>query len=168
MTIPRCDCSGRRWPGCSRNGSSRVIPRWLGALSGAVAGLVAVTPRPAMPVDGRDRARPRGWRRLPVLLHRGEEWVVYDDSSTCSASTASAASSARWGTGILVNRPSAVRASSTTPPSAEGRRLRLRCPDISQIWGVCHHAGVVGHRFGDPLQGGRRDRRPARQRRDRA
>ncbi len=46
--------------------------------------------------DGRDRARPRGRRRLPVLLHRRSRTrSATTTRSTCSACTASAASSAR-------------------------------------------------------------------------
>ena len=49
-------------------------PSVLGVISGAVAGLVAVTPAAGFSgVDGCDRPRPRGRRGLPVLLHRREE-----------------------------------------------------------------------------------------------
>ena len=49
-------------------------PSLLGVVSGAVAGLVAITPacRLRRP-DGRDRARPRRRRGLPVLLLGGQE-----------------------------------------------------------------------------------------------
>jgi Amt family ammonium transporter len=40
------------------------------------------------------------------------------------------------GTGILVNPASAAPASWTTPPR-QGRGLRLRGADDSQLWGVC-------------------------------
>ena len=69
----------------------------LGAASGAVAGLVAITPAAGnVGLDGRAGHRPRRRLRLPVGRQRPEEACsVPTTRSTCSACTASAASSAR-------------------------------------------------------------------------
>jgi len=60
------------------------------------------------------------------------------------------------GTGILVN-PALGGAGimDYTRDPAEGRRLRLRRTNDLAVLGRLHHAGVVGHRLSDPLQGRR-------------
>ena len=68
--------------------------------------------------DGRDRARPHRRRRLPLLLHDGEERASATTTrSTCSACTASAASSAPSSPASWSTRRSAAPASWTTPPA---------------------------------------------------
>ena len=72
-------------------------PSLLGAASGVVAGLVAVTPASGLRGhDGLGRPRPDRLADLLLLRHHGEgASSAMTTRSTCSASTASAASSAR-------------------------------------------------------------------------
>ena len=79
-------------------------PSLLGIVSGAVAGLVAVTPaagfcRP----DGRDRAGPRRRRRLLLLLHAVKNTLGYDDSLDVFGVHCIGGIIGAIGTGILVN-----------------------------------------------------------------
>ena len=138
-------------------------PSLLGALSGAVAGLVAVTPaagycRP----DGSHRARPRGRRGLPVLLTAVKNALGYDDSLDVFGVHCIGGIIGALGTGILVNPAlgGAGIMDYTTGKIADYDFARADdLPDLGRL----HHAGVVGHRLGDPLQGRRCHRRPARQ-----
>ena len=80
-----------RWPGCSSSGCTDGEPTVLGAASGAVAGLVGITP--ASGFVGRDACdRDRGAGRavcyLAVMI---KSRFGYDDSLDPSACTASAA-----------------------------------------------------------------------------
>ncbi len=73
------------------------------------------------------------------------------------------------GTGILVNPAlggAGIVDYTAIPPKVADYDFAAQM--ISSALGRLHHAGVVGHRFGDPLQGRRRDRWPPRQCRDRA
>ncbi len=98
---------------------SKGKPSLLGAVTGAVAGLVAVTPAAGFAgPDGRHRARPRGRRSCASSPARPSRmrWAM-TTPSTCSACMASAASSARSAPASWQRRSSAVPACSTTRPA---------------------------------------------------
>ena len=93
---PRSPPPRRRWPGCSRSGSTRGKPSVLGIVSGAVAGLVAITPASGF-VNPTGALVDRHRRRRGLLLGRHRPQAARSATttrSTPSACTASAASSA--------------------------------------------------------------------------
>jgi len=102
------------------NRGGRVVVMWpnvikghpsvLGAISGAVAGLVAVTPAAGYRADGSDRARPRRRRGLPVLRYVVQEPLGYDDSLDVFRRPLIGGIIGALGTGILVNPASAAPA----------------------------------------------------------
>ena len=125
--------------GADRAGRATSRPSLLGAATGVVAGLVAITPAAgfAAPVT----AIVLGAGRLAGLLllrHHGEEQAqVRRHASTCSASTASAASSARSAPASSPTRRSAARAGSTTPrPVAVAGEYDMAAQVITQIKAV--------------------------------
>ena len=140
-------------------------PSLLGALSGAVAGLVAVTPAAGF-------AGPMGAIVLGLVVGVVclffctviKNALGYDDSLDVFGVHCVGGIVGALGTGILVN-PALGGTGVMDYADRQDRRLRSRRPDDVAGQGRLHHAGVVGRRFGDPLQGRRRDRRPARHRR---
>ena len=105
---------GRRAsPGCSWSGSHRGKPTVIGICSGAVAGLVAITPASGFvgPVGSMVHRRRRR-RRLLLGRHRPQAHARLSTTrSTASASMRSAASSARCS-------PACSRSASTAAPPA--------------------------------------------------
>ena len=142
-------------------------PSVLGVISGAVAGLVAVTPAAGY-------AGPMGAIVLGLVVGVVclffctvvKNALGYDDSLDVFGVHCIGGIVGALGTGILVN-PALGGTGVMDYVAGKVARLRLRRADDFAGLGRLHHAGVVGRRFGDPLQGRRRDRRPARQCRDR-
>ena len=140
-------------------------PSLLGALSGAVAGLVAVTPAAGF-------AGPMGAIVLGLVVGIVclffctviKNALGYDDSLDVFGVHCVGGIVGALGTGILVN-PALGGTGVMDYVDRQDRRLRSGRPDDVADLGRRHHAGVVGHRFGDPLQGRRCDRRAARHRR---
>ena len=118
----------RRWRGCSSSGSSKGKPSLLGCASGAVAGLVAITPASRLRrSDGRDRARPRRRRRLLLLLLGVKNALGYDDSLDVFGVHCIGGIIGALGTGILVNPDLGRRRDrrlSLEAGRADGRHLR--------------------------------------------
>ena len=85
-----------RWAGCSPSGRSRGKPTVLGAASGAVAGLVAITPAAGfVDADGGDRHRGGGRACSATRRATSSRSSATTTRSTWSACTASAAPGAR-------------------------------------------------------------------------
>ncbi len=142
-------------------------PSVLGAMSGAVAGLVAVTP--AAGYSGPMGAIVLGLVVGVVCLFFCtvvKNALGYDDSLDVFGVHCVGGIVGALGTGILVN-PALGGTGIMDYTTGKIADYDFAAQMISQSLGRLHHAGVVGHRFGDPLQGRRCHRRPARQRRDR-
>ena len=142
-------------------GMKRGKASMLGAVSGAIAGLVAVTPAAGF-------AGPMGALVLGIVAGAGCFFAVtvvknaigYDDSLDVFGVHCIGGIIGALGTGILVNPAWAAPASSTTRPPTSRRLCRDGDAGLGPAQGRDRHAALVGHRQRHPLQ----DRRP----RDRA
>ena len=147
-------------------------PSLLGMLSGAVAGLVAVTPASGF-------AGPMGSIVLGlvagavcfVFVSSVKNAFGYDDSLDVFGIHCIGGILGALGDG----HPGQPRPRRRRHPGlrhqagrAHGRRLCVRPGDAGAGQGGAADAGLVGHRLGDPLQGRRPDRGPARHRRKRS
>ena len=122
----------RRCPGCSPNGSSRAIPRCSAICSGAVAGLVAVTP--ASGFAGPIGAIVLGLVVSPVCLFfvtAVKNALGYDDALDVFGVHCIGGIIGALGTGILVNPAlGGVGITDYTNITGNNRRhLRFRHPD---------------------------------------
>ncbi len=137
-------------------------PSLLGIASGAIAGLVAVTP--ASGFAGAMGALVLGFIAGIVcylLLHHGEECAGL---RRCARRLRRPLHRRHHRRAVDRNpgQPRARRHRHLRLCHQQGRRLRPQCADDLPVQGGDHHAAVVGHRFGDPLQDRRPDRRSAR------
>ena len=143
-------------------------PSMLGAASGAVAGLVAVTPAAGY-------AGPMGAIVLGLMVGvvclffvtAVKNALGYDDALDVFGVHCIGGIVGAIGTGILVN-PLLGGSGIMDYTSRQDRRLRLLGADHCPVQGGRHHAGVVRRRLLHPLQDRRRRRRSATEGRGRA
>ena len=144
-------------------------PSLLGMLSGAVAGLVAVTPASGF-------AGPMGSIVLGLLagavcfffVSSVKNTFGYDDSLDVFGIHCIGGILGALGTGILVNPDLGgvgIPDYATKPGELAAAAYALGPAVLAQIKAVLLTLVMVGPRLGDPLQGRRPDRRPARHRR---
>ncbi|MCK7583621.1 MAG: hypothetical protein MZV65_54275 [Chromatiales bacterium] len=154
----------RRCRGCSRSGCSRASRSMLGAASGAVAGLVAITPacRLRRP-DGRDRAR----HALPAWCACGrvsglKHALGYDDSLDVFGVHGDRRHHRRdRHRHLVVARRSAAPACSTTAPCKVGDFV-MGTQVIEPAVGRGHRGGLVGRGELRAVQAHRHDHGAAR------
>ena len=142
-------------------------PSVLGAISGAVAGLVAVTP--AAGYSGPMGAIVLGLVVGVVCLFFVtvvKNALGYDNSLDVFGVHCIGGIIGALGTGILVN-PALGGAGIMDYTTGKIGDYDFDSADDLPALGRLHHAGVVGRRFGDSLQGRRCHRRPACQCRNR-